>query len=200
MNTVGSGSFFMRKAIVKSITLLLIACVSACAPPPLQKKDDKIAAALADPQTSFFEACRRGDIAMVMRLAEEKRIDVNQADDYAWTGLMYAVQNGHTGLAEYFLLQKSQINRQDGDGLTPLMIAANERHSDMVDLLLAFGADPLLQDRHGYTALMWAIYNKSWDCIPPCWQRERGSMCKTASGKRRCTWRSTTIAPTLPES
>lgn len=153
----------MRNAIVTLIMLFFIASIAACMPPPLQKKDEKVTAALADPQTSFFEASRKGDIVLVMRLVEEKQIDVNQTDDYAWTGLMYAVQNGHVGLAEYFLLRKSQINRQDADGLTPLMIAANERHPDIVELLLAFGADPEAQDRHGYTALMWAIYNKSWE-------------------------------------
>ncbi len=144
----------------------MILALAACSAPPIQQRHPEVTAAYAEPETAFFEATRRGDMAVVMRLVEEKIIDVNQTDAYSWTGLMYAIQNSHAGLAEYLLLKKARINLQDKDGLTPLMIAVNERHPDIVEILLESGADALKQDKHGFTALMWAVYNKSWDSIP----------------------------------
>ncbi len=44
----------MHKAITTFVGLLFIASVAACTPPPLQNKNDKVGAALADPQASFL--------------------------------------------------------------------------------------------------------------------------------------------------
>jgi ankyrin repeat protein len=92
----------MRNASIKFILLIgIVFFLAACA--PSQIKNPAAAAIDADPQTSFFEACRKGDMINVMRLVEENRVDVNLTDPYSWTGFMYAIQNGHEGLAEYFL-------------------------------------------------------------------------------------------------
>ena len=155
----------MRGSNVKIISWIIVIFICACSSPQI-KQGQEVAAVCAATKSSFFDACRKGDVVTVMRLVEEKIVDVNERDKYQWTGLMYAIQNGHEDLAEYFLIKKASINQQDKDGLTPLMIAVNERHPNIVELLLQAGADPVMQDKHGYTALMWAIYNKSWDSIP----------------------------------
>ena len=135
----------------------------ACAAPVVQTDTPHVAAAYISPQEHYFEAVRRGDITMVMRLVEEGLMNIGHKDVYGWTGLMYAVQHGHEGMVDYFILRQADINATDANGLTPLMIAAKERHPEIVGLLLEAGAKAEVRDTYGFTALMWAIYDKSYD-------------------------------------
>lgn len=66
----------MRDSSIKFILLIsIVVTLFACAPPQIQKQAK--AAIDADPQTSFFEACRKGDMIKVMRLVDENRVDIN---------------------------------------------------------------------------------------------------------------------------
>lgn len=164
----------MNSLNIKTISWIIVIFICACSAPPIKDRHQNATATSAEQNASYFDAARNGDISIVMRLIEEKLVDVNMTDAYRWTGLTYAIQHGHEGLAEYFLIRKANINHQDKDGLTPLMIAVNERHPGIVELLLQSGADPVKQDKYGYTALMWAIYNNSRDSVPLLMTTRRG--------------------------
>ena len=57
----------------------------ACAAPVVQTDTPHVAAAYISPQEHYFEAVRRGDITMVMRLVEEGLMNIGHKDVYGWT-------------------------------------------------------------------------------------------------------------------
>ena len=103
-------SLLMRLPDIKYLLLFSVLVLGACAAPEAQTDSRALAAAYAAPETYYFEATRRGDIATVMRLVEEGLVDAGQKDAYGWTGLMYAVQHGHEGMVDYFILKQADIN------------------------------------------------------------------------------------------
>ena len=57
-----------------------------------------------------MDAALNGNIITIMRFVEEGIVDVNAKDDYEWTALMYAAQNGHLGLTEYLIFWQKNMN------------------------------------------------------------------------------------------
>ena len=100
----------MRGSNMKCLLFIMAATLSACTTPQIQQPSGKVAAVYASPKTHYFEAARKGDIATIMRLVEEKIVDVRETDSYSWTGFMYAIQYGHAGLADYFIIRKINVN------------------------------------------------------------------------------------------
>ena len=96
----------MSRLPIQIILGLVVLALAGCPTPPIQQRHPEVAAAYAEPETAFFAATRRGDMGVVMRLVEEKIIDVNRTDAYSWTGLMYAIQNGHAGLRNICFLKR----------------------------------------------------------------------------------------------
>ena len=78
----------------------------ACSPLQIQTSNTVVTSAYATPESYFFDAVRKNSIISVMRLIEEKTVDINTRDRYGWTGFMYAARYGHEGLIEYFLTKK----------------------------------------------------------------------------------------------
>jgi ankyrin repeat protein len=155
-------SYWIRHILLPAIILSMIACL----PPSIQTLHTEVASSYSDPEGLYFDASRKGNILTVMRLVEEKIVDVETRDRYGWTGCMYAARIGHEGLLEYFLSKKIDIDLKENKGQTALMVAVNARNYDIVKLLIDAGANVTSQDQYGYTALMWAINDRSWDSIP----------------------------------
>ncbi|MDD5170608.1 MAG: ankyrin repeat domain-containing protein [Syntrophales bacterium] len=150
-----------------SIIMITAACLmTACPAPKIQMVNREVASSYAAPEALYFDASVNGNIIIVMRLIEEKFVDVNTRDRFGWTGCMYAARYGYEGLFEYFLSRKIDIDQAEDKGQTLLMIAVSARNYEIVRLLMEAGADPTIQDKEGYTALMWAIFDRSWDGIP----------------------------------
>ena len=79
---------------IKIISWIIVIFICACSSPQI-KQGQEAAAVCAASKSSFFDACRKGDVVTSMCLVEEKIANANERDKYQWTGLMYAIQNGH---------------------------------------------------------------------------------------------------------
>jgi ankyrin repeat protein len=86
--------------------------------------------------------------------------DVNVEANNGWTGLQWAVQNGHEVVMRR-LLEKSPraVIAKDKKGWTVLHEAARNGHEAMVQLLLKKGADVDAKDDDGLTSLHLAAWN-----------------------------------------
>ena len=87
----------MRGFISKIFLFICVFSILACSPPQIQKFNNEIALSYANTEALFFDAAVKGDIILVMRLVEEKIVDVNIRDRFGWTGWMYAARYGHEG-------------------------------------------------------------------------------------------------------
>ncbi|TNJ29099.1 Kinase, NEK [Giardia muris] len=113
------------------------------------------AAHVAAPQggmTELMVAARDGSVSEVKRLRESQ---AKLQDNYTWTALMYAAQNGHADcVAE--LLGEAGITRKDG--CTALMIATFWNRVECVRLLAPLEARIVTNDNYwqgkNFTALM----------------------------------------------
>ena len=92
--------------------------------------------------------------------------NVNYQDDYGWTALMVASENGHIDIVRLLLEKGANVNYQSAiDNFTALMLASKKNHIDIVRLLLAYGANVNHQDEVGWTALIWASGNNHIDIV-----------------------------------
>lgn len=85
--------------------------------------------------------------------------DVNQADGYGMTPLLYAAATPNVSVVEHLLEKGADPNHMAHDGETPLLIASRKSNIPVVELLIQRGAliDSLGED--GYTALAIATAN-----------------------------------------
>jgi ankyrin repeat protein len=120
------------------------------------------------------------DLARAIRDGQNKKFndlikrntDVNVADDYGWTALMYAIFQKDSALVGKLLSCGAAVNTQDHDGITPLLAAimqaplpfmipylpdSEKRGADIILMLIEKGADPNLADREGHTPLIYAL-------------------------------------------
>jgi ankyrin repeat protein len=96
----------------------------------------------------------------IAELLLDKGADVNAADMYNRTALMYAATGPFPEMVELLLDHGAEVNRRDqGEGFTALMFAGAEGNTDVVRLLLQHGADPSIKDVDGDTALDFARQN-----------------------------------------
>ena len=88
----------------------------------------------------FFSAARNGDVEQV-RQALEANIDVNSANSYGATALMYACDRGHKEVVELLLEKGADPNVKDNFyGFTPLFWANSKGKTEIVELLKSKGA------------------------------------------------------------
>jgi ankyrin repeat protein len=99
---------------------------------------------------------------LLVELLKGEVVDANTVDEYSWTTLRWAAQNGHEAIVMLLLDSgKVDANSKDQYGYTPLWWAAQNGDEAIVKLLLDSGkinADS--KDQHGYTPLWWAVENR----------------------------------------
>ena len=88
----------------------------------------------------LLEASEKGDINMVKQLIREGA-DVNNANNYGYTPLMWANTRGHLEIVKYLMEQGANVNQADIDGWTPLIWASRNGHLEIVKYLVSQGAD-----------------------------------------------------------
>jgi hypothetical protein len=68
-------------------------------------------------------------------------VDINSANMYCESALLWAALNGHSETAELLLNKGADVNIKDDIGRTPLMMASAYGHASIVEILLGKGAD-----------------------------------------------------------
>jgi len=107
-------------------------------------------------QSDFEEACRNGDIKVVMDLID-KGADVNASNNWGNTPLHYALDNGHTEVAMALIDKGADLNARNNDGYTPLHIALMKGHTEAAMAVIDKGADVNARNNDGYTPLHYAL-------------------------------------------
>ena len=84
---------------------------------------------------------RRGHEAIVQRLLNTGKIDIDSKDNYGRTPFSGAAWRGHQAIVQLLLnAEKIEIDSKDKYGRTPLWWAASNGHEGVVALLKSYGA------------------------------------------------------------
>lgn len=158
-------------AVVLSVALTLWSAVAASAPNPddiwvFIKNDraDDVKALLAsgvNPNAKtkmgnslLMQSVREGALRSFDVILANQKVDVNQANDYEETPLMYIALVGDVPRAKALVARGAQINKL---GWTPLHYAAVKGNLDMVNYLLANEAMPNAPSPEGDSPLVMAV-------------------------------------------
>ena len=88
----------------------------------------------------------------LVKLLIDHGADVNRADSYGHTPLMWGASFPDAGLTEMLLREGADVNARRPDGTSVLHVAIHsDAGPDTVRLLLAAGADPAVRDGEGKT-------------------------------------------------
>ena len=104
-------------------------------------------------RTKFNLSCaaKRGHLATVQYLVEDKGEDIQKANIYGWTPLHYVAWRGHFDVAQYLLGKGAQSSKASHiGGWTPLHYAAYHGHLDIAKLLMAHRAPLNARTNAGY--------------------------------------------------
>jgi uncharacterized protein len=89
----------------------------------------------------FIEACKFASLTDAVKYYE-LGADINSLDNFGWSALMWASQEGYTDIVKYLIENKADINYADiTNGWTALIAACFKGHADIVSLLIEGGAD-----------------------------------------------------------
>ena len=108
-------------------------------------------------RTPFLDAVREGHLE-ILKLLEEKRVNVSATDEYDNNALHLACMMGKTETVRW-LLKKCKVNLEAKDKwykMTPFLHAAENGHLDILKLLKAYKADVNVEDEYGNNALHFA--------------------------------------------
>jgi len=112
-------------------------------------------------ETRLCSAARGGHLARVRELCDW-RADVEAADCYNNTPLVYAIIYGQLEVVRELLARGANANAVDDGGYTPLIFSSLRGHVEVVRALLAAGADKHKVSCDGVTAT-----NRASDCGMP---------------------------------
>ncbi|MDF2965458.1 MAG: hypothetical protein K0Q51_846, partial [Rickettsiaceae bacterium] len=77
----------------------------------------------------------------------KNKAEINHADNYGMTALIWAAWNGHLESVKELMKNKAEINHADNKGVTALMLAADQGHLEVAKELLNAGSDLLLNPK-----------------------------------------------------
>ncbi len=107
-------------------------------------------------QTDIFDACRRGDVALVERIYEVNPAIIHVDDFKGFSPLTIAVYNNQLAVVEFLLSKGARAEMQDQAGNTALMGVCFRGYKDLVPILLKSGPDVNQRNYQGATALTFA--------------------------------------------
>ena len=113
----------------------------------------------------FFYEVIQGNLAEVMRLHNERNINLNYINEEGYSALHRAVMRGHENIVRYLIDKGADLNTRDTLlGHTPLMDAVFfDRKPSLVYLLLMEGADDTIVNIYNNTAFDEAVgYNRPY--------------------------------------
>jgi hypothetical protein len=102
------------------------------------------------PAATGWEAVRRGDWGVALRLLDERDEGADPKD--LESALFWAAGHGRGAIVELLLARGADINSQYSGGWTPLMHASEQGKKTVVELLLRRGADTTIQNYGNNTA------------------------------------------------
>ena len=105
----------------------------------------------------LIDLVKNNDVDQVIAIIDQ--YDVNETNDYGYTALHYAADNGNLEILKLLINNKALIDIQSNDGSTPLMLSVIRQHEETCKKLLENGANPNLKDEFGYTSLHRAALN-----------------------------------------
>jgi serine/threonine-protein phosphatase 6 regulatory ankyrin repeat subunit B len=94
-------------------------------------------------------------------------------DEYGWTPLHEAADNGHVEIVRLLLQNGAEVNARGVWDMTPLHEAACNGHIDILHLLVENGANLEAQDNTGWRALHFAACNRRLPFIQELLSRYR---------------------------
>merc|ERR1712045_336997 len=90
----------------------------------------------------FRDACEAGDLDKVKGLI--KSIDVNETDEYGYTGLHLAAEHGHLKVVEELMAGGAKLDPLVFDSYyLPVHLAINKGHTDIAKKLINAGCGPI---------------------------------------------------------
>ena len=104
----------------------------------------------------MFDACRRGDIALVKKLHQQYPESIHLEDHKGYTPLIIAVYNNSTEVVDFLLQQGANLGSQDVSGNNALMGVCFRGYKELAKKLLEAGADVNQRNGSGATALTFA--------------------------------------------
>jgi murein DD-endopeptidase MepM/ murein hydrolase activator NlpD len=139
---LAAGVFLLRQFKVVDLPAMALSLINRDGQPQTSKQD-----------TNLFNLVKTDDLANV-QAAITAGANVNAADEYGQTPLMYAASSSQNAdiLAE-LLKAGANLNAQTTSGWTALMYAARDtKNFDTAILLMNAGADPSLKNSDGQSA------------------------------------------------
>ena len=126
-------------------------------------------------QFNLSRAAKRGHLATVQYLVEDKGEDTEKSNIYGWTPLHYVAWRGHLDVAQYLLGKGAQSSKASNiGGWTPLHYAAYHGHLDVAKLLMAHGAHLNARTNAGYLPIDIALTEEIRQAISDEPKRRRG--------------------------
>lgn len=89
----------------------------------------------------FIESCKFASINDAVKYYE-LGADINSVDNFGWSSLMWASQDGYTDIIDFLIVNNANINYQEqNNGWTALIAACFKGQTDTVKILIKAGAD-----------------------------------------------------------
>jgi ankyrin repeat protein len=107
--------------------------------------------------TLLHWAAKKGDLALVKTLVQEKEMNVNARDKEGRTPLYIAAREGYRNCVDYLIKNGAETGIRDKEGMTILHWAGKEGYSDIIELLVKDEELVNIKDKKGYTPLQWAF-------------------------------------------
>lgn len=101
-----------------------------------------------DGNTPLIRASFLGHLVIVAALLDFDP-DVNAVNDLGWTGLHFAAQENHVGVAKLLASAGATVDSRDLNGNTPLWRAAFSNSKEMCSFLMSLGASVDTVNEHG---------------------------------------------------
>ena len=93
-------------------------------------------------------------LEFVRYLIEDRKIDINEANDDGSTLLHLASEDEHLGVVEYLIEHSADVNKGNNDGQTPLVFACQSNNETVIRYLVEHGADVNKENNQGEIPLM----------------------------------------------
>lgn len=131
----------MRKVIVGTIMMLLMF------------------AGISQADASLIQNAKKGNLAAVQQDLLEEDVEVNGAERYGYTALIWAADGGYTDIVNLLLGHGASVDLATVRDYTALIFAASKGHVEVVKTLLLHGADVNRVTLDKYTAFSLARLN-----------------------------------------